>query len=511
MSQFVKPYLVLLWMVLLLTPAVMAQTAAPRPSGQLTIALPNDPRSLFVPRAPDRTAHNVAWQMYNSLVWVNDQGEIAPDLATRWSVSPDGREFTFTLRTGVRFHNGELFDAQSVVATWETGRDESNEYAEMYSLVREVRVNSPTSVTLVLAAPNALFLNILANNWAMVPPVYIRQVGLDGFAARPVGTGPFRFLSRVAGDRIVLEANANYFEPGLPRLARVVFRVIPDATTRVAAVRTGEVDIALRLTSGLVTPLQNNPRVRVINYPNDRVFYVGFKNVGNGRGTPLERVEVRRAINYAINRPGIIQAIFGGHARLISGFVVEGNLGFDASIQPFPFNPERARQLLAQAGFERGFSISMGCPADAYVHINEVCLAIQRDLARVGIDLTLEFRTSAAFWSQERYGAVGPMYVDSWSSTVGEALPRLIGALTPGAFFNTWEDAELYRLITQASTTVDRTARAAVYRQIQRRMFDEPPFAYLYQLVVFEAVNARVQNYRPRAAEEFFLKGVSVR
>ncbi|WP_158539593.1 ABC transporter substrate-binding protein [Meiothermus sp. QL-1] len=494
--------------VFLLT--LLSWVLAQGPSGQLTVALANDPKSLFMPRAADRTASNVAAQIYNTLVAVDDQGRIVPELATRWSISADGREYTFTLRTGVKFHNGEDFDARSVVATWETGRDKSNDYAGNFSLVKEVRVLNPTTVTLVLEKPNALFLNLLANAWALVPPGYIKQVGLDGFSARPVGTGPFRFVSRSA-DRIVLEANPNYWEPGLPRVQRVVFRVIPDATTRVAAVRTGEIDIANRLTPDLVAQLRGNNRVRIVSYPNDRVYYVGFKNIGAGKGTPLENRLVRQALNYAVNRPGIVQAIFNGQARLVSGFVLPGNLGYDESLKPYPYDPEQAKKLLAAAGFEKGFSLSMGCPADAYVHINEVCLSIQRDLARVGIDLTLEFKTSSAYWSQERYGAVGAMYVDSWSSTVGEALPRLQGALTPGAYYNTWEDAELGRLIEQIATTTDRTARAALYRQLQRRMYEDPPFIYLYQPVIFEAVNVRVQGYKPRSAEEYFLKGVSVR
>ncbi|MCS7069115.1 MAG: ABC transporter substrate-binding protein [Meiothermus sp.] len=496
-------------LVLLLT-LLWAWALAQSPSGQLTVALANDPKSLFMPRAADRTASNVAVQIYNTLVAVNDQGQIVPELATRWSISPDGKEYTFTLRSGVRFHNGEEFNAQSVVATWESGQDKSNDYAGNYSLVKEVRVQNPTTVTLVLDKPNALFLNILANFWALVPPAYIKQVGLDGFAARPVGTGPFRFVSRSA-DRIVLEANPSYWERGLPKVQRVVFRVIPDATTRVAAVRTGEIDIANRLTPDLVAQLQGNNRVRVVSYPNDRVYYLAFKNVEAGKGTPLENRQVRQALNLAINRPGIVKAIFNNQARLVAGFVLPGNLGYDEGLKPYPYDPEQAKKLLAAAGFEKGFSISMGCPTDAYVNINEVCLSIQRDLAKVGVDVSLEFKTSTAYWSKPRYGAVGAMYVDSWSSTVGEALPRLQGALTPGAYYNTWEDEELAKLIEQIGATTDRAARAALYRQLQKRMYDDPPFVYLYQPVIFEAVSARVQDYRPRSAEEYFLKSVSVR
>ncbi len=483
--------------------------ATAQPEGHLVVSLSSDPTSLFLPRAADRTASNAGWSLYNSLIWVTDDGALEPALAESWEISEDGVTYTFKLRQGVSFHNGETFTAESVVATWETGTDPSNDYASVYEEVASVTVIDDYTVEIVTSEPNPVFLVRMASNWAMVPPVYIREVGLDAFAAAPVGTGPFRFVERMAGDRIVMEANPEYWQEGLPKVARLTYRVIPESSTRVAAIQTGEIDIANRLSADEAMLLEGAPGVQVISYPNDRVYYVGFKNVGNGVGTPLENQLVRQAMNYAVNREGIIRAIFSGEANLIAGFVVSSNLGFEDEPAPYPHDPEMARSLLAEAGFADGFSISMGCPADGYVNINEVCLAVQRDLGRVGIDVSLEFKTTNSYWGEAEYGALGPMYVDSWSSDIGEALPRLQGALLPGNYYNTWHDDVITDLVNQIASTVDRGERGALYAELQRYMFDNPPFIYLYQPNVFEAIRDNVTGYQPRAAEEYFLKSVS--
>lgn len=481
------------------------------PQGELVVSLSSDPTSLFMPRAADRTAANTAWSLYDSLVFVNDEGEIIPALAESWEISEDDRSYTFTLREGVVFHNGEPFTAESVVATWETGRDPSNDYARVYEEVESVETDGDFVVTMTTTEPDPLFLRRLASNWAMVPPAYIREVGLDAFASAPVGTGPFRFVQRVSGDRVAMEANPDYWQDGLPRVARLTYRVIPDASTRLAAIQTGEIDIANRLSADEAGLLAGRPGVNVITYPNDRVYYVGFKNVGRGVGAPTEDRRVRLALNHAVDREGIIRAIFSGEASLVTGLVVPTNLGYNEELEPYPYDLERARALLAEAGYPDGFSISMGCPADGYVNINEVCLAIQRSLAQVGVEVSVEFRTTNAFWSEPRYGAVGEMYVDSWSSEVGEALPRLLGALLPESYYNTWEDERLIALTNDIARTVDTEARAELYRELQRVMHEDPPFIYLYQPNIFEAVRERVEGYNPRPAEEYFLKGVSVR
>ena len=478
---------------------------------RLVVALSSDPTALFLPRAADRTATNASLPLYDSLIWINDDLEVEPALAERWEISEDGTEYTFFLRQGVTFHNGEPFTAASVVATWESGSDASNDYANFYTAADSVDVIDDYTVRITTAAPNAVFLNTLAISWGMVPPAYMAEVGIDGFVRAPVGTGPFRFVSRSAGERILMEANPDYWRTGYPLVSELEFRVIPDASTRLAAVQTGEIHIANRLTPDQAMTLENVDGVDVLSYLNDRRYYVGFKNVGAGVGTPLEDARVRQALNYGSDRFGIISAIFAGQAEPIPGFVIQGNLGYDAeTMEPFPYDPERARELLAEAGYPDGFEISMGCPADGYVNINEVCLALQRTLGQIGVEVNVEFRTTNSFWSQEQYGAVGAMFVDSWSSTIGEALTPLDGALRPGNYYTAWEDPRFEALIDEITTTVDRDARAELYVQVHELMRDEPPFIYLYQPTIFEAVSERVQGYAPRAAEEYYLFRVSL-
>jgi peptide/nickel transport system substrate-binding protein len=495
--------------VLLLSVGITASAQDSGPTGELVVALPNDPTSLFPPRGADITAGNAARPLYNSLVRLTAENELEPELALSWEISEDGTAYTFVLREGVVFHNGEPFNADSVVATWTYSADPSNDYAQDFAKVTAVEVIDEYTVRMVTAAPDPIFLTQLATGWSMLPPAYMDEVGIEGFEQAPIGTGPFRFVERIAGDRIVMEANPDYWEEGRPGVASLTFRIISDPTTRLAAIQTGEVDIVNRLSADLVTVLEGNDDVEIISYANDRVYYVAFKNVGNGVGTPLEDVRVRQALNLAVNRQGIIDAIFGGQAALVTGFVMPTNLGYDDSIEPYAYNPEEAQALLAEAGYAEGFSISMGCPTDAYLNINEVCLAIQRDLSAIGVDVTVEFKTSNSFWSQPQYGAVGPMYVDSWSTNLGEAINRLQGALIPGNYYTGWEDDDLVALIREIETTVDREARAELYRDLQRMMYDNPPFIYLYQPFAFEAVRSTVEGYAPLPNEGYDLSVVT--
>ncbi|MDD9955948.1 MAG: ABC transporter substrate-binding protein [Anaerolineaceae bacterium] len=484
-----------------------------QPSGELVIALPNDPTGIFIANASDVTAISATRPLYDGLVVYGADGSIQPGLAESWDISEDGRTYTFHLREGVTFHNGEDFNAHAVGTIWEYGMTPTNQWLSYYDSVasaEDIVVIDDYTVQITTSEADAFFLSEMANGWFAIPPGYLAEVGLEAFEASPVGTGPFMLEHWAPGDRIVMRAFPDYWNPEQPKVERLTFRIIPDATTRMAAIQTGEVDIVTRLNTDDVALLEFNPDVNIVSYPNDRVYYVAFKNIGNGVGTPLENELVRQALNLAVDREGLVAALFSGNGQTVSGFVIPSNLGYDPSLLPYPHDPQRARELLAEAGYPDGFGIGMSCPADAYTNINEVCLSVQRDLGAIGVDVDLEFKTTNAFWSEAHYATTGPMYVDSWSSPNGEAFWRLEGSLTPGYYYSTWTDPDIVDYLGRIAQAVDREERAALYAELSHYMYDDPPYIYLYILNLFEATTKRVTGYQPLPNETFYLNEVGV-
>jgi peptide/nickel transport system substrate-binding protein len=491
--------------------APAADTAA-GPQGELRVALSTMPNSIYGPRTAERNATNAAAQLYDALAWVDDDGDVVPALAERWEISEDGLEYTFYLRQDVTFHNGEPFNADAVVFTWEAGKDPSNQYAYTYEYATNVEKIDDYTVKMTTSDVDPLFLRQVAAGWTMVPPLYFQEVGgADAFEQAPVGTGPFRFVEMVRGDRIVYEANPDYWQEGLPRVDRLIFRPIPESSTRVAAIQTGEVDIVQRLSAEEAGSLDGVANVRVISYPVDRVYYIAFDNLTTGVDQPTMDPLVRQAMNLAVDRQAIVDALFNGQARLATGLVTPANLGYDESLEPFPYDPERAMELLAEAGYPDGFDMDMACPVGAYTNFEQVCEAVQGFLGEVGINVNLELMESGLFWNREAAKELPPLFGDSWSSTLGEAINRLTGALGGwDASYSAWSDPVIDDYIAQIEVTVDDSERAQLYIELQRYMVENPPFIYLYQPMAFEAVNTAVQNYNPRPAEDYFLKGVSV-
>lgn len=490
-----------------------AQPAAPASSSEkvLTVALTTIPNSLDMPKTAERNASNAAWQLYDSLLWINDAGELEPALATAWEIDETGTVYTFTLRQGVTFHNGEPFNADAVVATWVRNQDPINQYYTDWVIAESVEAVDEYTVVVRTAAPQPLFLRIVAGAWAIVPPGYIAEVGEDAFLQRPVGTGPFKLVELIEGDRIVMEKNENYWREGYPLIDRLIFRPIPESSTRVAAIQTGEVDIVTRLSAEEADSLRGIAGLDVRSYPVDRVYYIAFNNMTTGLDKPTMDTNVRVAMNYAVDVEAIIDAIFNGNGRQAVGLLTPGNWGYDASLQPYGYDPDKARELLAAAGYPDGFELDMACPAGAYTNFEQVCEAVQGYLGEVGIVTNLEIMESGAFWDLQATKALPPLFGDSWSNTTSEALNRLRGALMgPDASYSSWEDPVIIDLLNRLSVTVDEQARADMYGELMRYMQENPPFIYLYEPVTFEAVSSKVKNFRPRSAEQYYLFDVDV-
>lgn len=502
----------MVWLTLILAMIVMAVPAAlAAPKGTLRVALTSDPNSLDLCYGADRNASNAGWRLYNSLVVVNDDGMIEPALAESWEVTDGGKVYTMKLRKGVTFHNGEAFTADSVIFSWNRGKGKEVTWRKKWDIVKGIEKLDDFTIRLKLDAPYPLLLRQVSYFWNIVPEGYLKEVGEDGFVKHPVGTGPFRFVEWKKGDRLVYEANPDYWEADKPKVAKVVFRPIAESATRMAAIKTGEMDIVSRLTAEEAAMLKGVPNVKVVEYPVDRVFYITFNNLTSGKGLPTENPLVRQAMNWAVDMDAIIDALFNGHGRPTNGFFVPSNLGYNAGIKPFGYDPGKAKALLREAGYPDGFSIEMAAPTGAYSQFEQVCEAIQGYMAEVGIDMTLTLMESGKYWDLEAKKELPPMFGDSWSCREGEPLERLEGTL--GGWkqsYSAWHDPKIDEMLTKVAVMPDEKQRAALYMDLQAYMVENPPFIYLYQPMTFEAISTKVKNYRPRAAEDYYLKNVSI-
>ena len=488
-----------------------ADDAASGPSGHLKISVSTFPNSLIPPNAAERNAINVMQQIFDGLTHVTPDGEIVPALAESWTISDDGLVYTFQLRDGVTFHDGTSLDCQDVIDTYTIARDPVNAYAYTYETAEPSCGATDLELILTTEEPDPLLLRRL-----MEVGITSSEQAAQGLAAweeQMIGAGPFKVVEWVKGERIELAAHEGYWDSQFPKVAQVTVYPMEEESTRIAAVQTGELDIANRLSADQAQVLNSTDGVSLLIYPTDRVYYIAFNNLTSGIGEPTEDVKVRQAMNMAVDRQAIIDALLAGNAQLSNGLITNGNLGWDDTVGYYDYDPDGARALLAEAGYPDGFEIGMACPNGAYTNFEQVCQAVEGYLADVGITMAnggIEFMESGQYWELEAEKQLPPLFGDAWSTNLGEAVNRLQGAVLADASYAAWAEPTITDLVNTIATTVDTDERAALYGELHRYMFENPPFIYLYEPQTFEGVSDRVSGYRPNAAETYHLKYVSV-
>lgn len=427
----------------------------------LTVALPGDFPSLNPSKDTSPLGFNYRLNVFDQLTQVERDGRISPRLATAWTRSPDLLEWTFTIRTGAIFHDGAPVTAKDVVWTMRYILDDPRSPSRTFlKLVDKVELAGEDKVVFRLNQPYAIFdrqisfINIMSE-------AYHNAAGDEGYATRPVGSGPYRVVSWTKDDRMVLEAFPAYWG-GAPALKRSTFPPSPAEAARAAALASGEVNLVTTLPPALIDQLSATRGLDVARAPGSRVMFLAF----NITRAPLDNPRIREAVDLAIDRAAIATRLLRGLGRATGMMVPPNNVGYDASFTPVAQDLARARQLVVESGY-KGEPITFQYPNNNFVMANEVAQAISGYLTAAGLKVDLkpmEFTAFFPLWLQSKLEGV---YLFAFGSTQYHADTILTSLYEKGAR-NYGSNPEIDELIRQQRMITDAEEQKRVLAKIFR-------------------------------------------
>ena len=393
----------------------------------LTVALPGDFPSLNPSRDTSPLGFNYRLNVFDQLTKVERDGRISPRLATAWTNTSDLLEWTFTIRKGATFHDGSPVTAKDVAWTMRYILDDPRSPSRTFlKLVKSVDVVGEDKVLFRLNEPYAIFdrqisfINIMSE-------AYFKAAGEDGYAMRPVGSGPYRVVSWTKDDRMVLEAVPTYWG-GAPALKRATFRPIPAEAARAAALASGEVQLVTTLPPALIDQLAATRGLDIGRAPGSRVMFLAF----NITKAPLADPRIREAVDLAIDREAIATRLLRGLGRATGMMVPPNNVGYDPAFKPVAQDVAKARRLLAEAGY-KGEPIVFQYPSNNFVMANEVAQAISGFLTAAGLKVEMkpmEFTAFFPLWLQSKLDGI---YLFAFGSTQYHADTILTSLYEKGA------------------------------------------------------------------------------
>jgi peptide/nickel transport system substrate-binding protein len=474
------------------------------PSGTLTIGLSADAESMDPYRVYQNAGFSVMYAIFDTLVTIAPDGSLGPGLADSWT-SPDDKTLELKLHPGVKFQDGEAFDADAVRFSLDRiadidpatnkpypvgdSRRLNSAFASNFASLDSVEVVDPLTVKLHLNAPDSGVLGNLGT-LQMLPPHYYAQVGDAGFALKPIGTGPFKFVEWVKDDHITLEANPDYWNSprGKPLVAKVIFRPIPDAATRISELATGGIQIMEDLPPDQAAQVKAaGDQAVYLSDAHSIAIWLTTDKGGNLAKSPgdqataiaaLANPAVRRALNMAIDRKTIVATILDGFGEPMNSLWVSGDKGFDSSLPAIAFDPAAARQILAQQGYPNGFAVNMDiCTCDN----SAIYEAVVGMLANVGVAVTLKPAELNQFNDAWSKGDTNPMRGARLGFPVDPNTELYLWLYSKG-YLSRYNDPAVDTLINQqAGLPADDygPARVAILRQIAVQAQQDPPAIFL--------------------------------
>jgi len=484
------------------SPAPAGGQAAPKetkPQKPLTIALGADTRTLIPNKIVDTTTLQQISHIYDQFL-VRDEKTmaLAPNLAESWKAIDD-LTWEFKLRRGIKFHNGEEFNAESVKLTLETilSKEFESHYKSRLEMIKEIQTPDPYTVIIKTEKPSPLLLLRIADLLPM-PPKVVKEKGAAALQQTPIGVGAYKFVKHVKDERLELEANPEYWH-GKPQVQKVIFKPIPEFATRLSALIAGEVDIIQNVPTHALDQVKGSGKASVKVVPSSRINYIALNNLK--AGSPFKDIRVRQAMNYALDIDSLIKYVMNGYATRTPGALAAINPDSNPNIKPYPFDVAKAKQLLQEAGVDpTKLTLTLDSPKGRYPMDKEVAEAIAAELNKnLGMKVNVVFNEWGTHLDKIVKRTVGEMFLLGWG-------PSLDAEGTVGDLFDAkrtysgFGDPALEGLMDAARPIVDPLRRKAAWDQVQVEVWKQAGWIFLWQQHDLYGVNNRVE-FTPRSDE----------
>ena len=485
-------------------------TTGAHAAGTLNVAIHQDPGN-WDPIATFLVSWGaVGSQVFDGLIMRTPDMKLVPGLATKWEFLDNNTKLRFTLREGVKFHNGEPFNADAVKFTFDRllgdegkkGPQQSN-----YNAIEKVVVVNANTVDFILKNPDPVLLTKLAGYGAMiVPPKYITEKGSAYFGANPVGTGPFKFTEYKPKVSLSFERNASYWG-GAPKLDNLVYRFITAPATQAAELQAGRIDVANQIPLAMIGTLKKDAKLDVQSMDGPVALAMRY----NTQRGIMKNKEVRKALTMAVDRDAIIKSILMGNAKPIASFQGTLSFGNDPALKPLPFNPAQAKAMLAKAGVKPGTQIQIDFRGSDS-NFREVAQAVASYLQGVGIVASLKpYDTNVLLNDIIPAGKTGEMWQNQWGGWTFDYDNTAYSMYYTKQRWNPFDDdAKLNALLHTQRNTWDQAARKTTLQQIARYVADEALEMPLYSLNTIYGLNKRAKNLALPADGRFRFVDASV-
>ncbi|MDJ0621540.1 MAG: ABC transporter substrate-binding protein [Desulfocapsaceae bacterium] len=438
-------------------------------------------------------------------------GKLAPALATGWE-RVDGVTWKFTLREGVKFHNGNAFDSADVKFTFTRMKDPK--FSKLLNIANSIEaIETPDAYTVIFKTkkPVPWFANTMHQNF-IVDKESSENRDSGDYNTRPIGTGAYTFVEWVKGSYIRMQANPDYWE-GEPKYKTVDIRPITEESTRFAALAGKQVDIVNGVPVTLYDKIQNMPHIELISQAARRAIYM---DITNKPGTPFEDIRVRQAIAHAINEEQIIEKVMRGQATLAHQVPDVPTIGYDETLKRLDYNPEKAKQLLKDAGYPDGFEITIAGPNDRYINDEKICEAVAKYLAKIGLKVNLDVKPKSIFFD-EISEFKHHFYLIGWfdgSFDFGRSAEKLLHTPDPdkgmGVYNGTYySNSDIDNMIIESSSIIDFKEREEALQTVNRKSVEDVAWIPLhYQQDIFAVIKGKGIKFTPRSDRWIVVKEI---